>query len=307
MKKVIITGATGMIGSTLINLLSSKGIEVLAIVREKSKRVENISSKNVRVLECSLDHLKDLSNLGEYDALYHLAWDKTFGEKRDDVNVQLKNIEYTLEAVRLAQRCQCKVFIGAGSQAEYGVVTSKIDGNTPVNPMSGYGIAKYTAGKLSGLLCDQLGMRHCWARILSVYGEKDASYTLISYCIDSFIKGIKPSLTKCEQMWDYIYSEDVALALYLIGEKGRHQQIYCIGSGQIRQLRDYILVIRDIINPTIDIGFGERAYYLNQPMYLEADISALTKDTGFSPQFTFEEGIKRTIQWYQKLIKDNIL
>lgn len=300
MKKVIITGATGMIGSTLIKLLIKQNIEILAIVRPESSRISNISGTNVKIVECNLSELKNLHDLGEYDVFYHLGWDKTFGKDRDDIEVQFKNIEYTLDAVRLAKECGCKVFVGAGSQAEYGIAQDKIGPCSPVDPQSGYGIAKYSASKLSGLLCSQLGIKHCWTRILSVYGINDASHTLISYCVDSFIKGNKPSLTKCEQWWDYIYSKDAALALYLIGEKGKDKAVYCIGSGEKKRLSYYVETIRDMINPTIEIGFGEKEYYDNQPMYLCADIENLTRDTGFLPQYTFEEGIMETIQWYKR-------
>ena len=62
-------------------------------------------------------------------------------------------------------------------------------------------------------------------------------------------------------------------------------------------LKDYIYAIRDAVDPSIDIGIGEIDYYPNQVMHLEADISNLTEDTGFAPKYSFEEGIKETVEW----------
>ena len=72
-----------------------------------------------------------------------------------------------------------------------------------------------------------------------------------------------------------------------------------IGSGQSRYLKDYITTIRDVVNPNLEIGIGEIDYYPNQVMKLCADIDELTKDTGFLPEVSFEEGIKKTIEWYR--------
>ena len=62
-------------------------------------------------------------------------------------------------------------------------------------------------------------------------------------------------------------------------------------------------VIRDVVNPSLEIGIGERDYYPNQVMRLTADISELTEDTGFVPEIDFAEGIRRTMEWYKGEVK----
>ena len=66
--------------------------------------------------------------------------------------------------------------------------------------------------------------------------------------------------------------------------------------GKTRTLREYIEAVRDIIDPSAQIGFGEIDYYPNQVMHLEGDITNLREDTGFEPEFSFEEGIRETIE-----------
>ena len=297
MKSLIITGATGMIGSAIVREAIRRNCKVTCIVHKGSKRIENIPKNSlVTVVECNIDQYSNLKLDGKYDAFIHLAWDKTSVAGRDDVDTQLKNIQYTLDAVRLAHKCGCAVFIGAGSQAEYGVQTVPLTGDLPVNPESGYGIAKFTAGKLSGMLCKQLGIRFNWFRILSIYGRNDGENTLISYVIRELIAERSPELTKCEQLWDYLNCEDVAKAFFAVLVKGIDGKVYPLGSGQGRKLSAYVEDIRDVINPGISLGFGKKEYYPHQPMYLVADISELTKDTGWKPEIEFKDGIKSIIK-----------
>lgn len=294
MKKIIVTGATGCVGSAVVRCALSQGFDVACIVHQGSQRLSNLpQDRHVSLIECSLADYGSLQIGGKYDAFIHLAWEKTFGALRDDAEVQTRNIQYTLEACRLANRCGCSVFVGAGSQAEYGVQTKALSSNLFVNPESGYGIAKYAAGKLSRMLCKSLGLRHNWVRILSVYGPNDGANTLISYVIRELQDGHSPQLTKCEQTWDYLYAEDAANAILSIAGKGLDGKIYALGSGNGRKLSSYIEDIRDLVNPSVELGFGEKAYYAHQPMYLVADIAELTADTGWNPVYSFQDGIRK--------------
>jgi nucleoside-diphosphate-sugar epimerase len=296
MQKIVITGATGMIGSTLARCALEQGVDVLCIIRKSTSHFDNLpKSERLKIVYADISEYAHLDISGNYDVFYHLAWDKTFGDSRDDVDTQAVNIQYTLDAVRLAKRLRCKKFIGAGSQAEYGVVIEPLKPATPVNPESGYGIAKYAAGKLSGLLCSQLGLQFNWVRIASIYGPLDRAHTLIMYAIHELQAEHSPEFTKCEQIWDYLYCDDAARAFLAIGVNGVDGKTYPLGSGNGKRLSEYLEVIRDIIAPDTMLQFGKKEYYPHQPMYLCADITELTNDTGWKPEVTFEEGIRRII------------
>lgn len=293
MEKIIITGATGCVGSAVVRAALSKDYEVSCIVHRGSTRLRNLpKSDKLHIIECNIDEYSKLELSGKYDVFIHMAWEKTFGDGRDDVDVQLQNVNYTLDAVRLAKRCGCTVFIGAGSQAEYGIKTEPLTCSMPVSPESGYGVAKYTSGKLAALLCKQLGMRFNWCRIVSTYGLNDAPYTLISYAINELKEGRSPEFTKCEQIWDYNWCDDAGRAFIAVAEKGVAGKTYPLGSGNARKLSEYLEDIRSVVNPSISLGFGKKEYYPHQPMYLVADISELTADTGWKPQVSFVDGIK---------------
>ena len=294
--KIIVTGATGCVGSAIVRRALAQGKEVTCIVHEGSKRLANLpQDSRVKIVECNLSNYSSLQISGEYDAFIHMSWEKTFGASRDDAEVQMRNIQYTLDACHLARRCGCKVFVGAGSQAEYGVQTVDLTPDLHVNPESGYGIAKYAAGKLSAMLCKSLGIRQNWVRILSVYGPNDGENTLISYVIREMKAGRSPELTKCEQMWDYLYADDAADAILAIVENGMDGKVYPLGSGKGRKLSEYIDDIRNIVNPTISVNYGAKDYYPHQPMHLVADLQQLTADTGWKPQRNFVDGVREML------------
>lgn len=303
MKKVIVTGATGMIGSSMIEQMIKDDIYVTAVVRPNSKKIGNlVKDDHISVVECDINELSTLSDKldKDYDTFYHFAWDGTYGDSRNDALLQELNIHNTLIAVETAHKLGCKVFVGAGSQAEFGFVQGKLSDNIPKNPVTGYGIAKYTAGRLSAVMCERLGMRQSWGRIVSTYGPGDNTYTMVMSSIISMLNGERMSFTKGEQIWDYVYGGDCSRAFYLIGKYGKHGKAYTIGSGKTRQLKDYICAIRDVVNPSLEVGIGERDYYENQVMELRADISELTQDTGFVPEVEFEDGIRKTVEWYNQ-------
>ncbi|GBU22824.1 hypothetical protein R80B4_02736 [Fibrobacteres bacterium R8-0-B4] len=296
MKSIVLTGATGMIGSAMARIALEQGMEVLCIAKKDSRRIDNLpKSDRLKIVRADLSEYAGLEITGDYDVFYHLAWEETVGAFRDSAEAQVKNIQYALDAARLAKRLGCRKFVGIGSQAEYGAVAEPLKPETPEHPESSYGITKYTAGKLSRQLCEQLELEFNWVRVLSVYGPADGTHTLIMYAIRELQAGRSPEFTKCEQVWDYLYSDDAAAALLAIGAKGVDGKTYPLGSGQARRLSEYLEALRDVVNPTGVLQFGKKEYYPHQPMHLCADISELTADTGWRPEVSFTEGVGRII------------
>ena len=302
-KHVIITGATGMIGLALIDEFLSLGVQVTAVCRPDSPRKSAIVKHPlVEAVTCDLSELQLLPDRinKRCDAFYHLGWNGTAGTSaRNDTQAQTENIKFSLDAARAAAELGCGVFVGAGSQAEFGRAEGVLKTDTPCAPETAYGVAKLCAGEMTRLECEKRGLRQVWARILSVYGPGDSEETLITRLIRAFLKQETPDCTKGEQIWDYLYSADAARALIALTMNGRHGIKYPLGSGDAHPLKDYICAVRDAINPMLPIGFGEIPYSERQVMHISADISSLTADTGFSPSVSFEEGIKRTIEYYK--------
>lgn len=299
MKRAIITGATGAVGTALIKELISHNIEVLVFCREGSKRNVQIPSHElVTIKYCALNELETVQNdTGKnYDVFYHFAWAGTTGAARNDMYLQNQNVRYALDAVAAAKRFGCQLFIGAGSQAEYGRVEGLLRPDTPTFPEMGYGIGKLCAGQMTREYAHQLGMEHIWVRILSVYGPNDGTQSMIMSTILKLKNGEVPEFTKGEQLWDYLYSGDAANAFRLLGEKGCDGKVYVLGSGKARPLAEYIKDIKNSVNAKAEIALGAIPYGKKQVMHLQADVTQLKQDTGWENITSFREGIRRIIE-----------
>jgi nucleoside-diphosphate-sugar epimerase len=303
LRSAIVTGATGPIGLKLIELLTGKGIRVRAVLNPASSRNALApASALVRAVPCGLRGLADLE-AEPCDAFFHLGWAGAENRAaRNDASRQAANIGYTLDAAHLAARCGCKAFVGAGSQAEYGRLPDGEGGvartDSPTNPVEAYGVAKFAAGRLSAALCAQLGVRHCWGRILSVYGEHDRPITVIMQTLTSLLNGEAPELTTpCEQMRDFLYAGDCADALYRMALSGTDGTAYPLGGGTRRPLKDYLEEVRAIVNPAQAIHYGSQPYPEGQMMDMAADTGVLTRDTAWRPSVAFPEGIARLRDW----------
>ena len=185
----ILTGPTGAIGLALIRELVQRGVRVTAVCRPGSPRMGEITANPlVCVVECDLSDLRRLPECcaHDFDVFYHFGWGNTFGAAaRNDMDVQIQNIRWSLDAARAAAELGCHTFLGAGSQAEYGRVEGLLRPDTPCFPENGYGMAKLCAGEMTRVECEKLGIRHIWTRILSVYGPGDGAGTLVSSVINA--------------------------------------------------------------------------------------------------------------------------
>lgn len=305
-RRTVITGASGMIGVALAQQCTAAGEEVLAIChRGSAKNGVLREMSGVEVLEADLCEYAGLA--GErrgkkYDTFYHLAWAGTAGQARNDMILQTDNIRYTLDAVMLAESMGCRTFVGSGSQAEYGRHQEALRSQTPAFPETGYGMAKLCAGQMSRYSCGQKGIKHIWARILSVYGPY-GSQDMITVALHKLMRGEHVSFTAGEQVWDYLYSEDAARALRLMAERGVSGRTYVLSSGQPLSLKEYLGILYRTVCEEVareggiagTVGIGELPYGEGQLMYLAGDITELTRDTGFVSAISFEEGIRKLL------------
>ena len=300
MKSAIVTGATSFLGIALIDYMKREGMTVYAVTRPNSGRLADIPrGDNIHVVECELSRLEQFPVPTEkVDAFFHIGWSSDFSNPRTNEAGQLLNVTYAKEAMRVAEQCRCDTFLGVGSQAECGLVEGCIMADTPPAPVTAYAKAKIAAYEALASMVSQNGIKLYWPRLLSAYGPYDRPHTLIMSCIRAALAGEKMALTPGGQIWDYIYVDDAAEALYKIAEFGKPMKHYPIGSGVGRSLRSYVEMIAEITGSTgLLEGIGAKGYGENQVMNLLADMSEVKADTGFSCQVDFETGIGRTIAY----------
>lgn len=304
MKKVIVTGANGFVGSAVCQELVNQGIEVIAIVRDKSARIDNIKNiQGIQIIYCDLSNFCSLSEMisdWNIDAFYHFAWAGSAGALRGDVNVQLKNVKYTCDSIKACAEMGCKRFIFASSIMEYEIIAAMETDRTPgINTL--YCSAKVAADYMARTLAGQIGIDYIRAVISNIYGPGEMSPRLINTSIRKMLKGEHCAFSAGEQIYDFIYVTDAAKAFAAIGERGITNKTYYIGSEDPKPLKEFLIDLRDCVNPQISIGLGEMLFNGVSLSYKEFDIHAVKKDTGFVPEISFKEGIRKTIAWIKEV------
>lgn len=300
-KKVAMTGGSGPIGLALIKKLLEHKVEILLLQRENPDKKDRFpKDRRLQIVNCNLEQLKDYSAYQkDYDVFFHLGWANTFHALREDIEAQYENVKYSCAAAELAHNMGCHSFIGAGSQAEYGRHMEPLGSDTVCKPENAYGVMKLCACHSTRIICQKYGMRHIWPRILSGYGPFDnPSSVLISNIINA-LNGRELIFSRGEQIWDFVYVDDIATALLCIAERGKNNEIYPIGSGKARPLKEYIEILCRKLGQTNAMKLGKIPYSKNQIMHLEANITKLQEDTGWVPEVDFEDGITKTIEFYK--------
>ena len=313
MKSVVITGATSMLGVALANECIRQGVEVFAVVRPGTEKVTRLHrNPMVTIIECDLS---DYGSLHEkiqceetVDAFFHLAWTSSKKEDRQNKEKQHINVSYVKSAILAASNLGCKQFVGAGSQAEYGIMNELANENTTCKPVNEYGKSKYMAYTEGKEEARRHEIAFTWVRIFSLYGIYDNDDTLIQQLMRSLKRMELIGLTKCSQIWDYLYADDAAVVFYELASK-MISGLFCLGSGSPQPLREYVETVAKVYvqslreagsecteNDVMELlDFGSVPMAKDQSIVVAPDITKLKEAINFSPKIGFEEGMRHLI------------
>lgn len=298
MKRIIVTGASGFIGRALTKELLKRGYSVWAVVRNAEK-IADINTAALTVVAATLNeygHLAEIIPERGFDAFCHLAWDGTFGESFQDYHRQLNNAACAADALKSAKTLECGRFLLAGTIVELEARHYiGMDGCRPRTSCN-YGIAKLTAGMLCKTLAHQLDIPLNTAILASVYGIGDQSNMIQNALIRALLKGTAPKLVQGDNLYDWIYIDDVVSALIAIIEAGKHNTSYYVGHRNLQTFEELVTKTRDTVSPEVPLRFGgiEGKAEIDYSMI---DRDALYRDTSFECSCDFAESIRKTAEW----------
>lgn len=300
-KNVIVTGANGFIGKTLVKALLERDYKVVALdIRFDDVLANNPNVICVNVMDKAVEALKEDIPVSEYDCFFHLAWVATSGPGRADYVLQLNNVKTTCEYIKLCSEVGCKRVVYASSINE--METYEYLQSDDIEPSGGYiyGTGKLAAHLMGETVAKLNNVEFIPVIITNIYGVGERSARMIYTSIVKLINKEHCSFTEGYQTYDFIYITDAINSVIEVSEKGKAFNRYYIGSGEPKPLREYLIRMRDIVDPEAEIGLGDIPFKGIDISYAQFDLKKVEKDTGYKNQIAFDEGIKRTVDWIRE-------
>jgi len=304
METVVITGAGGFVGRALTHFLQEKGVEVWALDLPAAREQCLASgAKCFNSIDLSDgDGLTGVLKQARADVCYHLAWAGVSTDVKNNIATQISNLPYIINVLTACKAAGLAHIVVPGSSSEFAYCGQTVTGENIPAPGDAYASAKAAGEILARWYAKKNGLNLNWLLIGSIYGPGRDDSNILTYTIKALLRGEETAFSKLEQIWDYIYIDDLVNALYLVGEHGRPDTVYPVGSGEARPLVWYIERVRDLVAPRAVLGIGKLPYKRGQvPDNSILDISRLKQDTGFIPRVSFQDGIKQTIAYFRAL------
>lgn len=306
-KKVLVTGCAGFIGSNIVETLIERKVDVIGIDDFSTGKKENIKGLDFEFVQGSVNDREFLmAILRDVDYILHQAAIPSVPHSIDDpMRSNIANVDGTLNLLICARDSGVKRVVYASSSSVYGN-SKELPKNEEmnINPLSPYALTKYAGERYCKLFNDIYGLETISLRYFNVFGPKQDPTSQYSAVIPKFIKlmlkGEKPAIFGdglTSRDFSYIENNIEANILAMEAPIEACGKVYNIACGERTSLNGLVENINVILNTNLDPIYdkerpGDVAHSL-------ADISLAGKYLGYTPKVYFEEGLKRTIEWYK--------
>jgi nucleoside-diphosphate-sugar epimerase len=299
---ILLTGATGFIGSHVARALLGRSHTVHAIARPGGNRdrIADIAAR-LQLLETDLLSPDTPALPDSCDAVIHLAW---YVEPRRYLSSPI-NLDWLCASLRLARAAAaagCRRFLAAGTCFEYALESTLRSESTPTRPASVYAASKLALFTALEQFCDDAGISFAWMRFFYQYGPHEHPARLVPIVINTLLRDQPVRLNLGEQVRDFLHVDDVATAVCALAENQLAGAVN-IGSGRPVTVRQLAESIAALIGRPDRLQFGAQPYAPADPMHVVADNRKLLTATAWRPRHTLETGLRDTIAWWQTRLR----
>lgn len=286
---ILVTGATGFLGSNLVKGLLKQGHKVIILKRSFSNtwRLKEILPQLISYDLDTTNLTQPFQDISSIDAVIHTA--TCYGRNKENVNYLAQtNTLFPLLLLETAIQYNIATFINTDT------VLDKF-----LNP---YALSKKHLMEWGQYFANLEKIRFVNIKLEHMYGVNDDDSKFTSYVIKNCLNNVeKLDLTAGEQIRDFIYIDDVISAYLILLDKANQQatyfQDYELGSGEAVSIRELVEMIHKMTQSQTKLNFGVIPYRPQEVMHSEADISAL-QALNWSPQYTLKQGLSLTINSY---------
>ena len=305
-EKILVTGGAGFIGSNTVHLLCDEGYEV-TVFDNLSMGYRNFVDERAKFIPGDLLNMKAITQaLKGIDTVFHFAATSIIEHTiKDPVACFYNNLDGIITLLEAMRVNGVKQIVNSSSASVYGEPESiPVKEDSRKSPMQPYGASKLAVEAILSGYFHSFGINSTSLRYFNAYGPYDEQQPVtraVPRWIKAIIKGESISLYwKGKQFRDYIFVKDIARA-HLAVMKLKGFNYFNIGTGNGILMSDLLQTIFKTVGkeaPIIDLG--ER---LGDPERLVADTEKIKTEVGWVPQYSLEEGIKATVEYYQNARK----
>ncbi|WP_221091159.1 GDP-mannose 4,6-dehydratase [Deinococcus aquaedulcis] len=318
-KRAFVTGASGLVGSWLVRALVERGAYVVVLLRDWDPQTELIRSgllSRVNVVSGSLEDygaLERAINEHEIDTVFHLGAQTIVGTAyRNPLPTFEANVRGTynlMEACRVHRNLVQRVLVASSDKA-YG--DSEVLPYTEDMPSAGkhpYDVSKSCTDLISQTYFHTYGLPVVIARCGNIYGGGDLNWSrIIPGTIRSFLDGQAPVVRSDGTLTrDYVYVQDAVQAYLLMAEQASREdvagEIFNFGPDQPRSVLDVISALADVMDQGhLQPVIRNEAKAEIKHQYLDSTKAASV--LRWKPEYSFEAGLRETVDWYLKYFKE---
>jgi nucleoside-diphosphate-sugar epimerase len=300
-KRVLVTGGSGFVGTHSLSLLVDRGYEVHASYsRRRGPQLTEIAWHQADLLDG--DQTAALVEAVAPTHLLHFAWYAEPGAYWHSEQ-NLRWVEASLRLLRAFASNGGKRAVLAGSCAEYDWSDAGWDGVcsedvTPLRPATLYGTCKLCLSAIASSWAAGNGVSVASGRIFFAYGPAEDPRRLVSSVARALVKGEPAPCSEGSQRRDFLHTSDVAAAFVALLDSEATGAVN-IGSGTATPIREVVSLIAAAAGRPELVRFGELASRPDEPPVLEADVHRLRNEVGWSPSLSLEQGIRQVVEWWK--------
>lgn len=311
--KALVTGGAGFIGSHLVDALVERGVATVVIDNLSSGHLTNLThlKEKIRFVRGDIRDLDLLTDLMDgCHLVFHLAAVVSVPQTVDDpIGSAMVNDIGTLNVLEAARRQKVGRVVLSSSCAVYGddpVMPKREDG--ALRPLSPYAVQKLTGEYNAKVFADLFGLETVCLRYFNVFGPRQDPSSPYSGVISIFLNraaaGQAPAIYGDGlQSRDFVFVKDVVRANLLAAQApGACGRRINVGTGRQVTINELWQVVAALAGVTRSANYlAPRAGDIRESV---ADIALARELLGFAPEFTFEQGLKATYQWYKSKAED---